>query len=364
MEGLAARGHACRAVVRATSPTGPPSIAAFRQALEARGLWIRETNASAVVFEHQGVEVHAVTDSSKLRAYVCAQIREFQPTWSLVASEDPGQVLLEASLPRAVYFCQTTLLLPFGPGSFVAVPEKAGLIRRARGVIVVSRYLQEYLRRWGDIDSVVIPAPIYGSGPYPLHGRFDQGFVTMINPCAVKGISIFAALAARMRDTAFAAVVSWGATAEDRRTLQQLPNVKIMEPVDDIDEVFARTRILLVPSLWAEAFGCVAVEAMLRGIPVLASDVGGLPEAKLGVDYLLPVRPIERYERRFDDRMNPVAQVPPQDIAPWMAALTGLLTERSRYERLSAASRAAALDAVARTGIEPFESYLAALGPE
>ena len=47
------------------------------------------------------------------------------------------------------------------------------------------------------------------------------------------------------------------------------------------------TRILLVPSLWGEAFGLVVVEAMLRGIPVLASNVGGLVEAKLGVDYIL-----------------------------------------------------------------------------
>ena len=36
----------------------------------------------------------------------------------------------------------------------------------------------------------------------------------------------------------------------------------------------------------------IVVEAMLRGVPVIASNTGGLPEAKLGVPYVLPVTPI------------------------------------------------------------------------
>ena len=35
--------------------------------------------------------------------------------------------------------------------------------------------------------------------------------------------------------------------------------------------------IFVVPSRW-EGFGRVAVEAMLAGVPVISSDVGGLPE--------------------------------------------------------------------------------------
>ena len=35
---------------------------------------------------------------------------------------------------------------------------------------------------------------------------------------------------------------------------------------------------LVVPSVWYEAFGIVCVEALSRGIPVIASDIGGLPE--------------------------------------------------------------------------------------
>ena len=37
-------------------------------------------------------------------------------------------------------------------------------------------------------------------------------------------------------------------------------------------------RALVVPSVWYEAFGIVCVEALSRGIPVIASDIGGLGE--------------------------------------------------------------------------------------
>ncbi len=60
----------------------------------------------------------------------------------------------------------------------------------------------------------------------------------------------------------------------------------LLDPVDNVDDILRRTRVLLVPSLWAEARSRMVVESMLRGVPVIASNVGGIPEAKLGVDYL------------------------------------------------------------------------------
>ena len=44
------------------------------------------------------------------------------------------------------------------------------------------------------------------------------------------------------------------------------PNVCLLEPDANVDAIYARTRILLAPSLWAEAFGLVVVKAALRGI--------------------------------------------------------------------------------------------------
>jgi glycosyltransferase involved in cell wall biosynthesis len=113
-----------------------------------------------------------------------------------------------------------------------------------------------------------------------------------------------------------------------------------------------------MPSLWGEAFGKIVVESMLRGIPVLASNLGGLPEAKLGVDYLLPVEPIARYQTRRDDQMLPVPLVPDQDIRPWLDALMRLLSDRQHYDELSRASREAAENYVSKLSIAPVEEYL------
>ncbi len=47
--------------------------------------------------------------------------------------------------------------------------------------------------------------------------------------------------------------------------------------VDDRDRLYGTMRVLAVPSL-SESFGIAALEAMARGVPVVASRIGGLPE--------------------------------------------------------------------------------------
>ena len=125
--------------------------------------------------------------------------------------------------------------------------------------------------------------------------------------------------------------------------MSQHENVRILEPKENVDEIYAQSRVLLVPSLWGEAFGYVALEAMARGIPVISSDVGGLPEAKLGVDYLLPVTPISEYHEKFDERLLPEPIIPEQNLEPWHAALQTLLNDSRRYHALADESRSVAM---------------------
>ena len=82
---------------------------------------------------------------------------------------------------------------------------------RGEGQRSVLERLDVHPRRPGlaGIDAVHTPIsllePMLESADWPVLGRFDNEFVTFVNPCAVKGISIFLALADAFPRTAFAA---------------------------------------------------------------------------------------------------------------------------------------------------------------
>jgi glycosyltransferase involved in cell wall biosynthesis len=98
--------------------------------------------------------------------------------------------------------------------------------------------------------------------------------ITLINLCDNKGAPLFYELAEAMPDRHFIGVKGGYAM----QMIQHLPNVTIISNTPDIKSVYARTRILLTPSL-IETWGRVAIEAMSSGIPVIAHPTAGLKEA-------------------------------------------------------------------------------------
>jgi glycosyltransferase involved in cell wall biosynthesis len=65
-----------------------------------------------------------------------------------------------------------------------------------------------------------------------------------------------------------------------KRAIGKLPNVRLRDGAKDMRLIYRETKVLLVPSQWeAETWGRVASEAHFSGIPVVASNRGGLPEA-------------------------------------------------------------------------------------
>ena len=46
----------------------------------------------------------------------------------------------------------------------------------------------------------------------------------------------------------------------------------------EISQQLQATSVLVFPSLWPETLGLVGLEAMAHGVPIVASDIGGVPE--------------------------------------------------------------------------------------
>jgi glycosyltransferase involved in cell wall biosynthesis len=336
---LAGAGHDCRAVT--PTPAGD------------------ERERERVV---DGIAIHSVPHLPRHPGALAEEIRAFAPDWVLVSSEDVAHILLRAAAQaapgRMVYLAHTPQFLPFGPESWNPDEIAAAAVRRAAGVVVIGQHMAAYVRTHLGVEAAVIHPPIYGRAPYRQFGRFGAGTVLMVNPCAVKGIGIFLALADRFPTIEFAALKGWGTTAQDREALTRRPNVRLLGTVPNIASALCEARFLLMPSLWYEGFGLIAMEAMLRGLPVIASDSGGLEEAKRGTGYVVPVRPIVRYERTFDDTGMPRAVVPEQEIAPWAAATQRLLADAAEYWEEAGRSRAAALAFVNGLDAADFEKYL------
>ena len=360
LEALAARGHDVRAVAR-IERFGEEPHRRYVEALRSRSVAF-EIAAPEVRLRLNGVDVRTLTLDPHWRTFFAGHVEAFDPDVILASTDDPAQLLLDIALraPRArvVYLVRATIAAPFGPDSSSPSERRAAALRKCDGVVGVSEYVAAYMRRWGGLDAVHLPISLMEPGEYLNLAAFENPLVTMVNPCAVKGISIFLALADCMPAVRFAAVPTWGTNAADRAELRRRQNVEMLAPVDDIDELLRKTRLLLVPSLWAEARSRIVVEAMARGVPVIASDVGGIPEAKLGVPYLLPVNPIARYRPAVDENMAPVAEVPEQAIEPWRATLARLLSDREHWEQVSRASRVAALEYVRHLNVAPFEQFL------
>jgi glycosyltransferase involved in cell wall biosynthesis len=130
------------------------------------------------------------------------------------------------------------------------------------------------------LGSTVIP-PIFPPELYRTPG--NGAHVTFINPVPVKGVELALAVARLCPDIPFMFVRAWPIPVMEERQLQkriaELGNVRLVGRSRDMREIYTQTRLLLVPSQWDETWGRVASEAQFSGIPVLASDSGGLPEA-------------------------------------------------------------------------------------
>lgn len=111
--------------------------------------------------------------------------------------------------------------------------------------------------------------------------RHDEGYVLFVGRLeAYKGV---ATLIEAMRALPDAALRIVGDGPDRQRLMGMARGMRNVTFVGFLQgealwEEYAGARMLVVPSVWYEPFGVVALEAMARGVPVIVSDRGGLPE--------------------------------------------------------------------------------------
>ena len=105
--------------------------------------------------------------------------------------------------------------------------------------------------------------------------RDSPSRITLINHHPIKGREIFHHLAMEMPDERFLIVENW----PDVPPYTNIPsNMELVQFCADVRIIYARTKVLLVPSLWNEGTARVILEAMINDIPVAAHTIGSLPE--------------------------------------------------------------------------------------
>ena len=187
-----------------------------------------------------------------------------------------------------------------------------------------------YQRRLGlasvNIGLFVDPQPL-------LVAPRSRDFVSFVNPMPEKGVTLFLKLVQRARSDCptmrFLVVESRAriATALERMGLPQstLKQVTLLPCQSDLREVYRQTRILLMPSFWFEAAGRLLIEATANGIPVIATNRGGIPETLAGGGVLLDIP-----EACTRDHWH----VPSDDeLAPWWNALMKLWQDPVALQR-------------------------------
>ena len=188
-------------------------------------------------------------------------------------------------------------------------------------VLVPSRFAAEYYREALGLDCRVLPRLVEPA-------RVDSGqstpkYLTFVDPTRENGTIAFARIAdelGRRRPEIPILVVEGRGTEADVAgcglDLRTHGNVYFKAPTADPGTYWRLSKACLAPMLWWETQSPAVAEALSRGIPVVASDRGALPETlgdagpTLGLpDWLTPAT-----------RRVPSAE----EVAPWVEAVLRL----------------------------------------
>jgi glycosyltransferase involved in cell wall biosynthesis len=237
-------------------------------------------------------------------------------------------------------------------------------VEEADTILAASEFVAERYRLVLGIESTALPLPIETEDV--IAAERDPIFITMINPSPEKGLMVFARIAEEVslrRPTLALLVIESrgsagrlaGASVAGGFDLRRHENILVSRAVPRPKDIYAGTRILLVPSVWEEPAGRVVAEALVNGIPPIVSDRGGLGEVANGGGFVVPIPPEVTPETR-----EPVDSA---SVEPWVDLILRLTDDEGFYQdasrRALEAGRIYHREALAPRYVEYFEQVLA-----
>jgi glycosyltransferase involved in cell wall biosynthesis len=147
---------------------------------------------------------------------------------------------------------------------------------KGRTVFANSRFHQGRIRDLLNLESVLwYPLPTFGAYRVRRDKRRANRIGFSSTQGRAKGNEIITEIAQRMPERSF--IVVGG--RYDPRSSVSLKNVECWGHIPEMTRFYREIDLLLVPSLWEEAFARVILEAAVNGIPVIANRRGGISEA-------------------------------------------------------------------------------------
>lgn len=166
-----------------------------------------------------------------------------------------------------------------------------GLLAQCAGVVTTSEWTREWLVSHYDLEPTRVRAAAPGVDPAPrAAGTAEGGGLLAVGRVSrLKGHDVLATALAEIADLPWHCTwvgpvdtypVLVAALRERLRRTGLADRVEITGalPRHETDRAYAAADLLVVASR-AETYGMVVTEALARGVPVLASSVGGLPDA-------------------------------------------------------------------------------------
>jgi len=116
-----------------------------------------------------------------------------------------------------------------------------------------------------------------------------------------KGVDHVLTLARRNPDLRFVVIGGGGYLKRFRELAADCENLLLMgaSSREAVAEHMNRAKCVIVPSQWEETFGLISAEAMACGAPVVASNIGGIPEVVTDgrTGFLVPAQAVEAFEK-------------------------------------------------------------------